>query len=77
MDAELLRDRALERLRRHYIERTPLFWQLYRIANDESPGQPVSATEAAPACRLDNGAITMQQLQRLMRSVVAEYQEVL
>jgi hypothetical protein len=62
-----------ERLRRHYNDRTPLYWDLWRLALEG--GHDVRVTDL-PIGR-DDGAITMAQMIWLFRAVKGEFQEVL
>lgn len=55
-------DAIIQRLRYHYAQRTPLYWTL----------DPEKRPWNWPACRHDNGSITLAQFQRLCRCVITE-----
>lgn len=59
-----------ERLRRHYNDRTPLYWELWRLALVD--GHDARVTDL-PIER-DDGAITMAQMIRLFRAVKTEHE---
>ncbi len=59
----------LERLRQHYAERTPLYWDLYRIGRQDDH---LFSFGAFTACRCDDGAVTLAQLRRLYQAVISE-----
>lgn len=62
-----------ERLKQHYENKTPLYWQLRRLALADDHNARV--TDLPIEC--DDGAITMTQMIRLFRAVKGEFQEVL
>lgn len=71
MDAtiERERDRIMARLRRHYAERTVLPMPAGSTHHANCP----VLTELTAPCRCVGQTLTLAQLQRLMRDVVAEY----
>lgn len=62
-------ERVVGRLGHHYDQRRAIFWELYRQARDE--GQQRSASSFGS--ERDDGVLSLQQLQRLTRWVIAEY----
>lgn len=69
MDTIDERERIMERLRRHYAERTVLPMP---AGSTHHAGCPVLMWLTAP-CRCAGQTLSLAQLQRLMRHVVAEY----
>lgn len=60
----------LENLARHFRDRTPIFWAIFGLARAEGDTQA-----GMPGCACADGALTLEQLERLGKAVEGEFRE--